>query len=283
MMGAIIGDIVGSRFEGTGLQKKDFDLFTQRSRATDDTIMTLAVAKSIMETVKTIELSENGTGSDDDFHRLLAKNAVLCMQKIGRKYPYAGYGGRFGGWLFTLDPKPYNSFGNGAAMRISPAGLAARSEQEAARLSKTITAVTHNHEEGLKGAEATAIAVYMANTGFSKDEIREKITKNYYPLNFTIDGIRPTFRFDVTCGGTVPQAVQCFLESESFEDAVRNAVSLGGDTDTLAAITGSIAGPFYGIPDDIRNTALTYLDDYLRAMYEEWETFIGKGSGPSGS
>jgi len=278
MMGAIIGDIVGSRFEGSGFQKKDFELFTERCRATDDSIMTLAVAKAIMETVKTIEPPAVSTSSDEEFHRLLSKNTVQCMQRIGRKYPNAGYGGRFGGWLFTPNAQPYNSFGNGAAMRISPAGLAARSEQEAARLSETITAVTHDHEEGMKGGEATAVAVYMANTGFSKDEIREKITKNYYPLNFKIDEIRPTFRFDITCGGTVPQAIECFLESDSFEDAVRTAVSLGGDTDTLAAITGSIAGPFYGIPDDIRNTALNYLDDFLLAIYEEWETFIGMGS-----
>lgn len=178
------------------------------------------------------------------------------MQEIGRKYPNCGYGGMFSKWVFSDDPQPYNSFGNGAAMRISPVGFAARTESEACRLSEVVTGVTHDHEEGIKGAEATAVAIYMARRGFTKGEIRDKIERNYYALDFRIENIRGTYKFNETCQDTVPQAIQAFLESTSFEDAIRTAISLGGDSDTLAAITGSIAEAYYGVPEEIKDKAL---------------------------
>lgn len=275
MLGAIIGDIVGSRFEFNNYRSKDFDLFTKDCFATDDSIMTLAVAKAIIETEKIIEPSISGNGLNGDYLQLLAKLTVKYMQEIGRRYPDCGYGGMFESWVFSNNPEPYNSFGNGAAMRISPAGFAARTESEAIGLSKTITSVTHNHEEGIKGAEATAVAVYMARCGFMKSQIRDRISKGYYPLDFTIDEIRPTYEFNETCQETVPQAIEAFLESKSFEDAIRTAISLGGDSDTIAAITGAVAEAYYGVPDSIRDKALSYLDDELRAIYDEWEAFIG--------
>ena len=276
MLGAMIGDIAGSRFEFNNYRDKDFDLFAKECFATDDSIMTLAVAKAIMETERRIGPSISGYDSNLEYFQLLAHMTARYMQEIGRRYPNCGYGGMFARWMFSGNPEPYNSFGNGAAMRISPAGFAARSELEAMCLSKTITAVTHNHEEGIKGAEAVAVAVYMARHGFLKSEIRDRISRDYYPLDFTVDQIRPTYQFNETCQETVPQAIAAFLESTSFEDAIRTAVSLGGDSDTIAAIAGAIAEAYYGVPGRIRDKALSYLDDELRAIYEEWEDFIGR-------
>jgi ADP-ribosylglycohydrolase len=201
--------------------------------------------------------------------------AIKYMQEIGRKYPYCGYGGMFWHWVFSDNPKSYDSYGNGAAMRISPVGFFAGTEYELRELSEKVTAVTHNHKEGIKGAEAVALSIFMANRGASKEEIRHKINKNYYNLNFTIDEIRDTYKFNETCQETVPQAIVAFLESFSFEDAIRTAISVGGDSDTLAAITGAIAEAYYGVPDDIRDKALTYLDDELRSIYDEWCEFKG--------
>jgi type I restriction enzyme M protein len=270
MLGAIVGDIVGSRFEFNNHRSKDFDLFGEGCFATDDSIMTLAVAKAIMEaTARTPAVSDD----DREFHTLLSGLTVKYMRKIGRKYPNCGFGGRFSKWVFSDDPKPYNSFGNGAAMRVSPAGFAAKSERDAHRLAETVTAVTHNHEEGIKGAKATVTAIYMARRGAPMYEIREQIAREYYPIDFTIDSIRPVYRFNETCQETVPQAIECFLESVSFEDAIRIAISLGGDSDTIGAITGAIAEAYYGVPEDIREKALAYLDAELRAIYDEWEVF----------
>ncbi len=193
------------------------------------------------------------------------------MQEIGRKYPNCGFGGMFRKWMFSDDPEPYNSFGNGAAMRVSPCGFIAGTEEEAILLSRKVTEVTHNHPEGLKGAEAVSVAIFMARNGAVKNEIKERIEKDYYDLNFTLDSIRGDYQFNETCQRTVPQAIVAFLESASFEDAIRGAVSLGGDSDTLAAITGSIAEAFYGVPSDLKSMALTYLDRELLDIYEEWE------------
>lgn len=275
MLGAIIGDIAGSRFEFNNHRSKDFELFTEDCFVTDDSIMTIAVAKAIMETDKRMKPSNSGCRANNDYLQLLSRQTVKYMQEIGRKYPDCGYGGMFFRWMFSNNPEPYNSFGNGAAMRISPAGFAARSESEAINFSRTITSVTHNHEEGIKGAEATVVAIYMARIGLKKSDIRYRISKDYYPLDFTIDEIRPTYVFNATCQKTVPQAIEAFLESDSFEDAIRTAISLGGDSDTLAAITGSIAEAYYGVPDEIRDMALSYLDDELRSIFEEWEEFMG--------
>ncbi len=270
MIGAIIGDIVGSRFEFNNHRSKDFELFTDECEVTDDSIMTIAVAKAIMETEKRVTPLLNEHGYNDEYYALLETMTIKYMQEIGRKYPYCGYGGMFGSWIFSDDPKPYNSYGNGAAMRISPVGFIANTDYEARELSKIVTSTTHNHTEGIKGAEATALAIFMAKRGFSKEEIFHKINNNYYNLDFTIDEIRDTYEFNETCQETVPQAIVAFLESTSFEDAIRTAVSLGGDSDTLAAITGSIAEAYYGVPKEIIDKALAYLDSELRSIYDEW-------------
>ncbi len=278
MLGAIVGDIVGSRFELNNYRYKDFELFAEGCHVTDDSVMTLAVAKAIMETRRSAEPSVSGHDFNGDYQQLLSELAVRYMQGIGRKYPNCGYSRPSSRWIFNDNPQPYNSLGNGAAMRISPAGFAARTVSEAISLSRAVTAITHNHEEGIKGAEATAVAIFLARHGCLKSEIRDRISEDYYPLDFTIDEIRPTYKFSGTCPETVPQAIECFLESGSFEDAIRTAISLGGDSDTIGAIAGAIAEAYYGVPDDIRDRALTYLDDQLRAIYGEWEEFVGKDS-----
>lgn len=271
MLGAIIGDIAGSRFEFHNHRDKDFELFSKDCFFTDDTVMTLAVAKAVMEAEKRCPRPLDG---DHDAHEtLLSEYAVRYMQEIGRHYPHCGYGGRFMGWVFDDAPKPYNSFGNGAAMRVSAAGWAARTLDEAIKLARIVTAVTHDHPEGLKGAEATSVAIFMARRGATRAAIRAEIERHYYPLDFTIDQIRDTYAFNETCQQTVPQAVEAFLESVSFEDAIRTAVSVGGDSDTLAAITGSIAEAYYGVPDDLKQKALSFLDDRLTRLFKEWEAY----------
>jgi type I restriction enzyme M protein len=271
MLGAIVGDIVGSRFQFSGYKSKEFELFGYGCSVTDDSIMSLAVAKAIMEAAKT--RAPNSRGYDHEFHAALAGLTVKYMREIGRKYPDCGFGGMFYRWLFSDSPEPYNSFGNGAAMRVSPAGFAAADEREAECLAETVTAVTHNHKEGIKGAKATATAIVMARRGAPKSEIRERIAGEYYPLDFRIDDIRAAYIFDVTCQGSVPQAIECFLEAVSFEDAIRTAISLGGDSDTIGAITGGIAEAYYGVPDDIKENALIYLNEDLRAIYDDWTEF----------
>lgn len=257
MLGAIIGDIVGSRFEFNNIRRKDFDLFTDQCVLTDDSIMTLAVAKAILM-------------SQPDYKNL-SQNAVECMQTIGRCYPGYGYGDRFYRWIFAENPKPYNSYGNGSAMRVSAAGFAAHSLDEAKLLFKLVTEVTHNHPEGMKGAEATAVAVYLAKTGKDIQEIRDYINQHYYTMDFTLDEIRDTYRFNESCQGTVPQALQAFFESTDFEDAIRNAISIGGDSDTVAAICGGVAQAYYGIPTDIRKQALSFLDTKLLGILTAFE------------
>jgi type I restriction enzyme M protein len=257
VLGAIIGDIAGSRFEWNNHKSKDFDLLTYKCSPTDDSIMSLALAQAI--------LVSNQDYSD------LSKNAVECMQAVGRHYPDCGYGEHFKKWIFSDDPKPYNSYGNGAAMRVSAAGFAAKSIDDAKIISRKITEVTHNHPEGLKGAEATAVAIYLARTGSSLLEIRDYIDKNYYSMDFTLEDIRAQYTFDVSCQGSVPQALMAFFESTNFEDAIRNAISIGGDSDTIAAICGGVAEAYYGIPAEIRKHALTFLDERLLTILVEFE------------
>ena len=227
MLGAIIGDIVGSRFEWNNIKTKDFEFFTDKCEPTDDSIMTLAIAKAILESKKQTDK--------------LPELTVKYMKELGRKYPNAGYGGHFGYWIRSDNSEPYNSFGNGSAMRVSACAFAADSLEEAIRLSQAVTEVTHNHLEGLKGAEATTVAIYMARTGSTIPEIKDYINKNYYKIDYTLDDIRDTYEFNETCQDTVPQSLEAFFESTDFEDAIRNAISIGGDSDTLAAITGGIA------------------------------------------
>jgi uncharacterized protein YnzC (UPF0291/DUF896 family) len=198
---------------------------------------------------------------------------ISSFQEIGRKHPNCGFGGMFYKWVFSKRPEPYNSFGNGAAMRVSPAGFAGISESETIDLAETVTAITHDHGEGIKGATATVVAIFLARQGATKAEIRERISRDYYSLDFKIDDIRPTYKFNETCQETVPQAIECFLESISFEDAIRTAISLGGDSDTIGAITGAIAEAYYGVPEEIKEQALSYLDEELRAIYDEWVFF----------
>jgi ADP-ribosylglycohydrolase len=264
MLGAIIGDIVGSRFEWNNNKTKHFELLNDKCFFTDDTVMTLAIAKAILH-------------SKSDYSDL-SSLSIKYMQEVGRNYPSCGYGGAFGLWVFSNNPKPYNSFGNGAAMRVSPVGFVAKSLDQAISLSKKVTEVTHNHPEGIKGAEATAVAIYLARNGYNINDIKNYIDKHYYKMNFTLDEIRDTYKFNETCQDTVPQAIMAFLESTSFEDAIRNAISIGGDSDTLAAITGGIAEACYGIPKEIRNKALTYLDKRLLNILLDFENKYGINS-----
>ena len=202
---------------------------------------------------------EGGGGS----YAALSEAAIKSMQAFGRRYPHAGYGGAFRHWLRSDDPQPYNSWGNGSAMRVSACGWAGRTLDEVKAMSRAVTEVTHNHPEGIKGAEATAVATFLARTGKSKDEIRAAVVRDYYALGFTLDEIRPAYEFDVSCQGSVPQALEAFFESTSFEDAIRNAISIGGDSDTIGAICGAVAGAFYGVPAAIRAKAETFLDAHL--------------------
>ena len=257
MLGAIIGDIVGSRFEFDNIKTKDFELMNHKCSFTDDTVMSLAIAKAILEC----------NGNYDN----LSQMSVKYMQRIGQKYMSCGYGGKFYYWVLSNKPQPYGSYGNGAAMRVSACGIVAKSLEEAIELSRKVTEVTHNHPEGIKGAEATAVAIYLAKTGSNILEIRDYINSHYYSMNFKLDDIRETYKFNETCQDTVPQAIEAFLESSNFEDAIRNAISIGGDSDTLAAITGSIAEAYYGIPADIRNHAITFLDERLLKILVDFE------------
>lgn len=261
MLGAMIGDIIGSRFEFHNIKSKEFPLFTIDCKPTDDSIVTLAVGKAILDC--------HGDYSN------LGEEAVHAMQEVGRPYPRCGYGGHFKKWMYSDDPQPYNSLGNGAAMRVSPCAYAASSLEEAIELSRKVTEVTHNHPEGIKGAEATTVAIYMAKTGSGIQEIRDYIHQHYYPMDFTLDNIRKSYFFDVTCQGTVPPAIMAFLESTSLEDAIRNAISIGGDSDTLAAITGSIAAAFYGVPEELRTRAMTYLDERQSEILLAFESQFG--------
>lgn len=251
MIGAMIGDIVGSRYEFNNHKSKDFKLFHKDCDITDDSIMTLAIMDAI--------LNCHGDYSN------LSEETVKSMMYFGKKYPdpMGAYGRLFNKWLKSKDHKPYYSYGNGAAMRVSPCGLISRSFKEAKELSKKVTQVTHNHPEGLKGAEAVAICIYLAqpHNMCTKEDIDKYVSRCYYYLDFTLDYIRPTYKFYSSCQNSVPVAIKAFLESTDFEDAIRNAVSVGGDSDTIAAITGSIAGAYYGIPDDIFVKAMTYFDE----------------------
>lgn len=261
MLGAITGDIVGSRFERNNIKSKEFEFLSYDCRPTDDSIMTLAIAKAIL--------------SCDDDYTELANKAIVNMQEFAQHYPDAGYGERFIKWINKTSPKPYKSYGNGAAMRVSACAFVAESLEDVKTLAKAVTEVTHNHPDGIKGAQATATAIFMALHGSSVFEIRNYINKNYYELNFTLDEIRSKYKFDVSCKGSVPEAIEAFLESTSFEDAIRNAISIGGDSDTIAAIAGSIAEAYYGIPTNIRNQVIKYLDEFQLDILNQFESKYG--------
>lgn len=258
MIGAIIGDIVGSRFEFDfrNHKSKEFEFFHKDCEFTDDTVLLCAVAKALL-------------ACEGDFSDIGVKTEKY-MRELALKYKNAGYGGMFYDWMYGLIKGPYNSFGNGAAMRVCPVAYFAKSLEEVKKLSYAVTAVTHNHPEGIKGAEATAVATYMALQYSSMEEIRDYICQNYYKIDFTLDQIRPTYHMDETCQGSVPQALEAFFESTSFEDAIRNAISIGGDSDTIGAITGSVAGAYYGVSADSCATALEYLDEDLADVVKDF-------------
>ena len=259
MLGAIIGDIIGSVYEFNNKKQKDFHLFTPMSRFTDDTVMTLAVAEWLTEDK---EHSEEGL--------------VLRMQDLGRRYPYVGYGGGFRRWLYNQQPEPYNSYGNGSAMRVSPIAFYAQSLEETLRLATISAKVTHNHPEGIKGAKAIASATYLARTGASKTEIKAYVEENFkYNLNLQLDHIRSIVCDAMSCQKTVPAAIWAFLEGEDFEDVIRIAVSLGGDSDTIAAMAGSIAQAFYGLPQRLATYCYALLTPYLRTILNKFEESIG--------
>ncbi len=257
LLGAIIGDVAGSRFEWDNHRDKEFELFAFGCEPTDDSIMTLAVARALLET-------------REDRSRLVPC-VIRQMQHMGRRYPNAGYGARFGQWLDARDPKPYNSYGNGAAMRISACAQAAASLAEAKQLAADVTAVTHNHPEGMKGAEAVTVAIFLAREGKPKEEIRKAVEDGYYKLDFKLDDIRDSYQFDETCQGSVPQALEAFFEGTGFEDTIRNAISIGGDSDTIAAIAGSVAEAYYGVPEAVRQAVLPYLDTEMRRIVADFE------------
>ena len=254
MIGAIGGDIIGSIYEARPIKTKEFPLFDPRCRFTDDTVLTLAVAKAIV--------------GDRDY--------LKAVWELGRRYPHAGYGGSFIRWLSSDQPRPYNSWGNGSAMRVSPVGFAFDNVNIILEQAKLSAAISHNHPEGIKGAQATALAVFLARTTHDKTIVRGEISARFdYDLARTVDGIRPDYAFDVSCQGTVPEAIICFLDSHSYEDAVRNAISLGGDSDTLACITGAIAEAFYGpVPSEIetlvRESLTPELLKILDAFYRRY-------------
>jgi len=257
MLGAIIGDVIGSAYEYHPIKTTDFPLFSPKSYFTDDTVLTVAVADCILQN----------------------KQYAPMLRKYGQKYPDAGYGVWFADWIQDETMGPYNSFGNGSAMRVSPIGFAFQTIEEVLDEAKKSAEVTHNHPEGIKGAQAATAAVFFARKGCTKEYIKDFIEKTFgYDLSNTIDEIRPAYTFDITCQGTVPQAVIAFLESSDFEDAIRKAVSLGGDSDTLGAITGGIAQAFYReIPDSIVKEAKKRLDKKLLAVIDLFHEKYCKG------
>ncbi len=254
IIGAIAGDIVGSTREHYRIKTKDFELFPLRSTFTDDTVMTLAIAQWLCE--------------DSSSKEVLIRN----LKYFGNSYINAGYGGSFYQWLGQESPEPYGSWANGSAMRVSPCAWVAESLEESQKLAEMSAIVTHNHPEGVKGALATNDAIYLARIGASKDEIKEHIELRYgYDLSRTVDEIRPTYSFDVSCAGSVPESIVCFLDGNDFEDTIRNAVSLGGDADTQAAIAGSIASAYWDVPEKIANESIRYLDDFLLNTFRNFE------------
>jgi len=250
MIGAIAGDIIGSVHEGAGTKTKDFPLFDQYCRFTDDTVLTLAVATGLLK----------GTDYIDTFYEFF------------HDYPQAGYGGSFIEWAVRKSREPYNSWGNGSAMRVSPVGFAFDSLDEVMAQARMTAEVTHSHPEGIRGAQATAVAILLARMGYEKSDIRKHLEREFeYNLSDRLDDIRSNYEFDVSCQGSVPQSIIAFLESNDYEDAIRNAISLGGDADTMACIAGGIAEAYYGgVPDHISRQSLDRLDPRLHCIAMEF-------------
>jgi ADP-ribosylglycohydrolase len=254
LLGAIAGDIIGSPYEHAAYKSVEFPLFSSRSEFTDDSVLTIAVADAIL--------------NDRTY-----QEAILDW---ARRYPHAGYGGYFRSWMMSLNPQPYNSFGNGSAMRASAVGWAFDTEEEVLRQAEASAAPTHNHPEGIKGAQATALGVYLARTGWSKEDLRAELARCFgYDLNRSIYEIRPVYYYNETCQQTVPEALIAFFDAQDFEDAIRLAVSLGGDADTLAAITGAVAEAYYGgVPQDIAREVQRRLTPDLWQIVEQFSAVI---------
>ena len=258
MLGAIVGDIVGSVYEFDNTKSIDFELFYEESCFTDDTVMTLAVAKWLIE---------------DETHS--SRHLIKCMQELGRRYPDVGYGGTFFRWIFQDNPQPYNSWGNGAGMRVSPVGLYAKTLEETLELAEITALVSHDHSEGIKGAQAIAASVFLCKEGKTKAEIKSYVEHTFdYDLSRTIEEIRPSYKFDVSCQGSVPEAIISFLEGYSFEEVLRLAISLGGDSDTIACMACGIAACMYPIPDDIAEVCDEILTDDLREIKDKFMKMI---------
>lgn len=268
MLGTILGDAIGEPFEFTDFKSKDFPLFTDNPRFTDDSLMSLAIANALMYSGLTLSTSD------------LKYFFVHEMQRLGRKYPDAGFGGMFSEWLFSEDPKPYNSYGNGSAMRVSPVGFLYSNHtlEQCRKIARASAEPTHNHPEGIKGAEATASAIWLALNNESKQYIKHYIEQEFsYDLSRKLDDIRPTYKFYVSCQKSVPEAIICFLEGTSFEDTIRNCVSLGGDSDTQAAIAGGIAQAYFGIPEPLQGKVYEILKHKdLIDIYEKFTKTYSK-------
>ncbi len=257
MIGALIGDIVGSRFERNNCRSRNFELLTPECHITDDSVMTLAVAEAILAC----------GGRREELSRL----AVATMRNFGRHWARGCYGGRFSRWLYSENPQPYGSYGNGSAMRVSPCAWAAESLKDALDMARRVTVVTHDHPEGIRGAEAVTAVIWFARQGESLQGIRKKVEASWYRLDFTLDEIRDSYVWDVSCQGSVPQAIEAFLEADSVESAVRNAVSIGGDSDTIAAMAASMAEAVFGVPEELRKRILGRLEPPLLDVVERFE------------
>jgi len=264
MYGAIIGDIVGSRFEfDNGNKSRDFELFTPECDYTDDTVMTIAVAEALMNA---------GLNAGES---VVKENLIRCMKRWGQEYPCAGYGARFIDWVLSDDPKPYGSFGNGSGMRVSSVGWLYDTIERTREVARWTAEVTHNHPEGIKGAESTAAAIFMARHGASKDEIKAYIETEFgYDLSRTLDEIRPTYYHVEDCMHTMPEALECFIEAESYEETLRNVMYIGGDTDTLGAIAGAVAEAAWGIPLGILTDGMRFIPQDIAAVVERFSEFI---------
>lgn len=267
MLGAIIGDIAGSIYEFNNIKTEDFTPFEGKCFFTDDTVMTVAVADALMSGKRDPKKTE--------------ACMIKSMKKFGKAYPGAGYGGRFSAWLQNPDPKPYDSFGNGSAMRVSPVAWYFHSLEKVQQFAEISAKVTHDHPEGIKGASAVATAIFMARNGRDKDYIKRYIELKYhYDFSKTLDEIRPNYNFDETCQGTVPVAFEVFFEAESFEDTLKKAISMGGDSDTLAAIACSIAEGFYPIPKELKEKALAVLDRKILSVLKKWDSDLSVSASP---
>lgn len=268
MFGAVIGDIIGSKFEfDRGPKSKEFKLFSRRDGFTDDTVMTVAVAEALLKAGKSGE-------------KKFKTELIASMKKWGKKYPYAGYGGRFIRWVLSEDTKPYGSYGNGSAMRVSPVGWFFDSIERTRKVARWTAEVTHNHPEGIKGAESVAAVIFLARKGEKKEQIAEYVEREFgYDLKRTLEEIAPNYHHVEDCMHTVPEAIRCFLEGENYEDVIRNVMYIGGDTDTLGAIAGAMGEAFYGIPTDILEKGRKYLMQDIEQVLDTFYERIGKTPG----